>query len=353
LTPLELERLLVREVLAEWRRLNAVHFKEALRAPTLELVDQRTHLGRWHHATRTLTLSRPLVLEQPWGVVVEVLKHEMAHQYAHEVLGATEEAPHGAAFRAVCERLGIDAQAAGMPRAQEGPESEDRVVARIAKLLALAESPNPHEAEAAMAAAQRLMLKHNLDQVAVRAPRAYGFRHLGVPTGRTTEAQRILAALLGKHFFVEVIWVPVYRPREGKRGSVLEICGSTENLAMAEYVHAFLEHTAERLWEEHARRTGAPRAERRSYLTGVMAGFAEKLAQGARAQQREGLVWVRDADLSGFYRKRHPYVRHVRYAGGRRTETFAEGKEAGKRIVLHKPVEHAAGSRGNLLPPRR
>ena len=36
----------------------------------------------------------------------------------------------------------------------------------------------------------------------------------------------LLGAILGKHFFVEVIWVPVYRPLEQKRGSVLEVCGT-------------------------------------------------------------------------------------------------------------------------------
>src|SRR4029077_4252276 len=120
------------------------------------------------------------------------------------------------------------------------------VIERVARLLALAESPNQHEAEAAMAAAQRLMLKYNVElQQHACGARRYGFKHLGEPSGRVGESERILASILAKHFFVEVIWVPVYRPTEGKRGSVLEICGAPENLEMAEYAHAFLRHTAE------------------------------------------------------------------------------------------------------------
>src|SRR5262249_39851913 len=155
--------------------------------------------------------------EQPWGVVVEVLKHEIAHQYVHEILGETDETPHGPAFRATCARLGIDAAAAGMPRAPASPE-QSRLVEKIARLLALAESPTQHEAEAAAAQAQRLMLKHNLD--VRKDARGYAVRHVGRPTGRVIESERLLAMILGKHFFVEVIWVPVYRPLEGKRGSV-------------------------------------------------------------------------------------------------------------------------------------
>jgi hypothetical protein len=202
----QLERALTRELANAWRVLNATHFKAALRAPTFALVPSNAQLGRWVPATRTLEISRPLVLSSPWGVVVEVLKHEMAHQYAYEVLGAHDETAHGPAFRKVCERYGIDASATGLPStpgpaardpASAGPEQ--RMIERIAKLLALAESPNVHEAEAAMAAAQRLMLKHNLEVRAGAHPAtSYAFKHVGRPTGRTTEGERILAMILAR-----------------------------------------------------------------------------------------------------------------------------------------------------------
>jgi hypothetical protein len=345
-----LERALVRELAHTWRVLNGTHFKDALRPPTLALVGSEAHLGRWIPATRTLEISRPLVLTKPWGVVVEVMKHEMAHQYAHEVLGATDETAHGPAFRMTCEKLGIDASAAGLPSA---PRDENgKMIERIARLLALAESPNVHEAEAAMAAAQRLMLKYNLE--ARGAAASYAYRHLGKPTGRTTEGERILAMIVGTYFFVEAIWVPVYRPREGKRGSVLEICGTSENLEIAEYVHGFLTETAERLWREHKRAQGLRSdRDRRTYIAGVMTGFAEKLAHQSRANRAQGLVWVKDGDLEGFFRKRHPYVRHFRYVGQQRNESYAHGRAAGQRIVLHRAVKEPSEERGLALPAKR
>src|SRR5207302_1672186 len=112
----------------------------------------------------------------------------------------------------------------------------------------------------------------------------------------------------------EVIWVPVYRAREGKRGTVLEICGTSANLAIAEYVHAFLSATAERLWREHKRDHEIDfDRDRRTYLAGVMTGFAEKLAQQSAMHKSAGLVWVKDGDLESFFRRRHPHVRHVRH----------------------------------------
>jgi predicted SprT family Zn-dependent metalloprotease len=350
-----LETALVRELLATWHQLNHAYFREGLAAPQIELVTTRGRLGRWIPRTRTIEMSRPLLLEQPWGVVIEVLKHEMAHQFVWEVLGAGDEAPHGPSFRDVCHRLGIDAAAAGMPEAATTAEHA-RVVERIAKLLALAESPNVHEAEAAMAAAQKLMLRYNLDERAHGAGknRQYGYRQLGVPSGRVEESERLLAALLGRHFFVEAIWVPVYRPREGKRGSVLEICGTAANLEIAEYVHTYLRTTAERLWLDHKRalRIHGNR-DRRVFVAGVMTGFAEKLAAKERAHKEEGLVWVKDGDLGHYFRRRHPHVRHVRHAGSRKNEAYAHGREAGRRIILHRAVAGAAASRGRLLGPGR
>jgi hypothetical protein len=156
--------------------------------------------------------------------------------------------------------------------------------------------------------------------------------------------------ILTRHFFVEVIWIPVYRALEGRRGSVLEICGTRANTAIAEYVHGFLLETGHRLWLEHKRREGiSSNRERRSFLAGVMTGFADKLDRQAAKSHREGLVWVRDGDLAGYFRRRHPYVRSVRYAGQRRTQAWARGREAGRSIVLHKPVSSAATARGKLL----
>jgi len=348
-----LEAALVRELRATWWQLNEAFFKAGLRPPTIELVPTRHTLGRWTPATRTIEMSRPLVLERPWAAVVEVLKHEMAHQYVHETLGETSQTPHGRAFQEACARLGVDARASGMPDAVPGSDGDEKIVERIARLLALAESSNQHEAEAAMAAAQRLMLKHNLEVARSHVARDYRHVHLGKPSGRVAEHERVVAMILGMHFFVEGIWIPVYRPLEGKRGSVLEICGSRSNLAIAEYVHGFLHETAERLWRDHREARGIrTNRDRRTFLAGVMVGFADKLARQDKASRSEGLVWVKDADLSGYFRRRHPHVRHVRHTGQRRTDAWAHGREAGRKIVLHKPVSGTPENRGRLLPAK-
>jgi hypothetical protein len=346
---LELEAALLRELLRGWHDVNLGYFRGRLSAPAIALSEAMGRLGQWNAATRTIEMSRKLVLEHAWGTVLEVLKHEVAHQYVHEVLKVHDETAHGPAFRGVCERLGIDAASSGLPTAGD-EAATPRILARIAKLLALAESPNEHEAQLAMAEAQRLMLRHNLE---VAPKGGYQFRQLGEPTGRVEESDRVLGNILAEHFFVEVIWVPVWRAREGKRGSVIEVCGTPENLEMAAYVHAFLRHTADRLWRDYRRARRLGNAERRSYQAGVMSGFREKLVAQREVHVQEGLVWVGDADLHTYYRKRHPRIRWTQHSGPRHGEAHTHGREAGRSIVIHRGVTSSTGGGGKLLGPRQ
>jgi Protein of unknown function (DUF2786)/SprT-like family len=347
----ELERAALHAIMRAWDDLNGSLFRFELMRPALMLVDSGARLGRWHGGLRVIELTRSLLLEHGWGALVEVLKHEMAHQYVDEVLGQPDDAMHGAVFRRVCEERGIDASAAGVPSASESNAVDQHLLERIAKLLALAQSSNEHEAQAAMSAAQRLMLKYNIDLAVSGRQPAHRFRHLGTPSGRVNEAQRILAGILGDHFFVQTIWVPVWQPLQGKRGSVLEICGSQANLELADYVHAFLNVTAERLFKEFRKSPAGRLAKRLTYIAGVMAGFRDRLDRERKKSKAEGLVWVGDPALDGFFRKRHPRIRWTHHAVGHGSEAYARGREAGAKIVLHRGISsNSSTSAPRLLP---
>jgi hypothetical protein len=342
------EVALMRELFATLKHLNRTYFKGALKPVQLALSDAEGFLGRYLHETRSIELSRAFVHGAPWGSILEVLKHELAHQFVLEVLNE-HEAPHGPAFRAVCARLGIDARSSGLPSPTPSPESQ-RVLERVHKLLALAESDNQNEAEAAAAAAQRLMLRHNLETAEATREDGYGYRHLGRITGRVSEWERRLGNLLSEHFFVEVIWVPAYRKREQKRGSVLEAIGSPENLELAAYVYDFLVHSAQRLWRAHkAEQNLGQDRERMSYFAGVMSGFGQKLKQQARAHKADGLVWLPHEKLTTYTRKRHPYLRTISHAGQRRSDAFAHGEQAGRSVLLHRGISRGSSGETRLL----
>lgn len=344
-----LEAALMRALAESWDQINFAHFGHKLRRPTLALHDGAGKLGLWNGARRTLSLARALVLGAGWGEVLEVLKHEMAHQFVEEVLRITDQAAHGPAFAEVCRQRGIDAAAAGRPAVTTAAEDQP-VLRRIGRLLALAGSPNLHEAESAMREAQRLMLKHNLDVTAATARRGFSFRHLGTPRARIEAAEQILASLLGDHFFVEVIWVSGYDPKTSRRGRVLEICGTAANLEVAAWVHGYLLEAADRLWREHKQgaRLSSDR-ERRRFRLGVMMGFSEKLATAATQHREEGLIWTGDPALADYLATRHPRRTSGRSFGFSASGGFEDGRRAGRNLVLRRPVHATAESRGLLL----
>ena len=341
-----LEAALVRELRTAYTWQNHVRFRDRLSPAVIVLSDAATRLGRWSFATRTIELSRPLVLERPWHEVISVLEHEMAHQYVEEVLRVRDETAHGETFRRVCIERGIDGRAAGAPFATSSSSSPtgtvagvevDRALDRIRKLLALAGSPNQHEAEQAMRKAHELMLRHNVD--ATTGSREYEVRHLGDPEKRSSRVEVDIVALLSEYFFVKVIRVPVYLPRLGKTGSAYEIAGTRSNVEMANHVYAFLLATADRLWRENrgdARvRSGRDRL---SYQSGVIRGFREKLGAERVELKGTGLIWIGDPKLDDFYRARHPRI-VTRRSSVQLNGAHMAGREAGRTVVLHRPVE--------------
>jgi hypothetical protein len=350
---IELEQAAIRAIHKSYEHINGSLFRFKLRPPAFELVGSAERLGRWVPTHRTLELSPDLLVKHGWGVLEEVLKHEMAHQYVDEVLRVQGEPAHGPAFRRVCEERGIDARAAGAPQVPEDA-AQNPVLERIAKLLALAESPNEHEAQAAMSAAQRLMLKHNIEAAVSGTATSYCFRHLGKPSGRVSEHERRLAMLLDEFFFVQVIWVPVWRVTEAKRGSVLEVCGSRDNVELAAYVYDFLIYTADALYRaDRKRRRDRSHAARRKFLAGVISGFHERLRGERKRSEEQGLVWVGDPELHGYFRRRHPHLRWTRHSVSTGGEAYARGQTAGRNIVLHRGVKAGAGAVIRQLPPAR
>lgn len=343
----ELEAALLRELRATYEWENHARFRKRLRAPMIVLSDATTRLGQWVSGSRRLELSRTLVVARPWPEVVSVLAHEMAHQFVDEVLQIRGETAHGESFRALCDALGIDGRAGGAPiPADDAPG--DRVLERIRKLLALAGSDNQHEAEIAMRKAHELMLRHNIEVASANAALGYEVCLVGDPAKRTSAVESEIASLLSELFFVKVIQLPVYLPLAGKRGSLFELTGTRPNLAMASHVYAFLLATAERLWRDNRddARVQSGR-DRLAYQAGVIRGFRDKLVAERSSLAGTGLIWIGDADLEQFYRTRNPRIttrsRSVRVNGA-----HDAGREAGRTIVLNKPIE-----RGSSGGPRK
>ncbi len=341
-----------RELLVWWQYYNDLYAERALQEPVIRMMSGSSRLGQWGRELRILSISREHIERDPWLEVMDTLRHEMAHQYVDEVLRVTDEPPHGRAFKRACELLRVGPRD---PEATHKPDKPDkhrhRVLQVVSKLLALAGSPNEHEARLALTKARELLLKHNIAEADLGGTRQFGVRHLGPVRGRHHHHETVIGTLLRDYFFVQVIWVHTYDPRRGKAASVLEVRGTETNLQMAEYVYQYLTNTLDLLWSKYKKGM----SERLRYFAGIVEGFRDTLQQQARAMERnqerkQALVWKGDAQLDQHVRYHHPRLESRRTGGTPVTQAFRDGKREGQSLRLRKPIARSGdGTGGRLL----
>jgi hypothetical protein len=365
--PTDRERSVLYGLACEWDAslgvLDGAH-RSRMRRPLFSLRDMKRTWGTWTRDRREISLSRDLVFNHSWDSVREVLLHETAHQLADELLGASRETPHGPAFHRACSLLRANPEASGtcLPldaRAslEDGPGGH-RILSRVRKLMALAESPNRHEAEAAMAKAHELMEKNNLDRIRREEPRTFSSLFLGRPALRHPREDYALALLLQDFYFVMGIWVPAFVLEKGKMGRVLEISGTRRNLKVAAYVYDFVRHFVETKWTAYNRDRGLNRYRKTDFSVGILEGFRSKVEQRNRPPARGGrdgtaLAKVRDVQLENYFSYRHPHVSTLYRRGSREDPGVRkDGERVGRNLVIHKGVA-ARGARGRLLTGRK
>jgi len=336
-------------------------YKIKLKKPVLEIRPLGTRWAQWDPETRTLSLSEKLIEKHSWNIVLEILKHEMAHQYVTDIFGSDES--HGPLFKQACEKLGV-AQWARRSESEleslaalgeiKSTEEENRLLNRVEKLLALATSSNEHEALLAMQRVQELYAKYNLERVENKKSSQYLSKVIFTHKKRLERYQYVICSILNEHFFVEVIHSALYEPEKFSEFKVIELLGTRENVQMAEYVYYFLMNQTEILWKTYRKeRTKNPRA-RRSFCLGVVSGFRDKLDRHQKEMSKThssmALVTKTDKELEGFVRTRHPRLVKIHH-GTRVHEVihYNAGKSRGASLVLHKGVSQAAQSLGRLL----
>jgi len=339
-----LERAWIRQLAWEWRSINEERLGGVLRLPVFALLQGKSRLGLWEAHLRTLSISTEHIWNDSWDEVIDTLRHEMAHQLVSEVYKERGESAHGAAFKKASERLGVG------ELLEDGSSGETRetqaIVRKIHKLFALASSNNVHEAEAAMATANTLLLKYNLAEVAEGGPSRYVSQRLGVSAAAIPLHWKLVGSILNRFFFVECIWVSTYDAKKGRAERLLEVSGTPENVQMAEYVHEFLHASAAELWGKARKTHGGKR--RREYLAGVLYGFEEKLESEKHKNKENGLVWLGDKALKSYFSAKYGRISSLRGRGSRVGSAHQAGKEAGKRLKLQRPM----GSKSTFSTPK-
>ncbi|WP_457573917.1 SprT-like domain-containing protein [Desulfolithobacter sp.] len=360
----ELENLCLHQIHREFADI-CLLYGVGLEPPVMKLTSSNHCFGVWDPVTRSIGISVHLVASGRWDQVVQVLKHEMAHQMSTDLFGV-RRLDHGEIFQRCARMIGLDPVWCGADSdLASGPvfspasattEAGRRVLARIQKLLALAGSDNEHEAALAMQKARALQAAWNLEQI-----EECQYRSLVITTGRRRLAghQLAIAALLADFFQVRVIVSTLYDPAVGESFKTFELLGRDENVLIAEHCYHFLENRLHVLWQQNrARFQGNALRARNSYYLGLLKGFREKLQDREQeptgqvsAGEARALQVAADARLELWVKFRFPRLarRHRR----RRTvyrDSFEEGRVAGRNLTLHRTVAEHTGS-GRFLPP--
>lgn len=345
------------------------YYRLNLAQPFIRISESRAQFGSWQPYTRTLSLSRYLIEDYNWDVVLEIFKHELAHMWVSERGRDAEEDPHGLVFQEACRRLGVAAWARSASveidpntaRSQHRrlSEEKERQVRRVEKLLSLAQSSNPNEASLAMERARELSIQYQIEMQS--EARDYTYVLINHKRKTMPAQQSSIASILCTHFYVDCVSRSQYDAETREQYKVLEILGSVENVQIAEYVYWYLWRELPLLWDVYAKAQTARkrRASRRSFYLGVLNGFHEKLSREKAMAERNGgacqkpgtgqavlaldksLERILKQELKAFVNERFPRLNRGRGSrGGLEEDAYYSGVARGQTLDLRRGISH-------------
>lgn len=164
-------------------------------------------------------------------------------------------------------------------------DNNDKLLDKIRKILALASSPNEHEAARAMERAQAMLVEHNLSMSDVAMESKAEDEVIVDGVDDKTDSVpwiRRLAMGVASLYFCKYFFSHIYDPRPNsnrigayKRRDRHNFVGAPHNTAVAKMMFVYLVATVDRLARDGAR--SVPAKEKSKYLTSFKAACAGRL----------------------------------------------------------------------------
>jgi predicted SprT family Zn-dependent metalloprotease len=342
-----------------------------LTTPTINISSGESRLGWWNFQTKTISISSYLIKTEVWDIVLEVLKHEMAHQYVSTFYDNADI--HGHYFKLACKKLGVHkAFVAGgkdyNQRLQEFkgelPADARKMLRKVEKLMALGQSNNQAEAQAASRKANYLLNKYNLQRINTGDDDP-NIKYLTIchKKKRIESIQKALLSVLRDYYYVNCVTSRTYHAENDTVYKSIVLIGREEALIVAEYVYHFLLDTGQALWQDFRKKHSAQKGEKVSFDMGFTAGIRDnhelmfgdseikingdlslpvKMAKTLMAQNHEA---NRKEESRLFPRlKQGKYGRHHASSGA-----FKEGFKNGKSTQINKGVTRSGNGIAGLL----
>jgi hypothetical protein len=197
---------------------------------------------------------------------------------------------------------------------QKMNEQQIRIVEKIQKLLALANSSNEHESQLAAEKAQALLIKYNLTAEEVDLDPnedKYVKEVITTDTSKLSPEWKHIYQLLVEFYFVRIVLgrAPVkdesghyVRTANGRRiryEVYYTIVGKPHNVKIALHVQSFLERSFKELFDAYSKETKSRSLQaRNSFYVGLYKGLSQQLRSNVKVVEQEtGLIVVPDAGL--------------------------------------------------------
>jgi hypothetical protein len=219
---------------------------------------------------------------------------------------------------------------------------DERAIERIRKLLALATSSNPHEAALAAERAVEIAQRHNLDLASLGPAEEERYVQRELDVGGAAPWRWLLMSAVARANFCRAL----RRRIAGRFQSEMFLVGERHNLAVCEFLFAFLAREVDRLAERGWRRARAvygdwveARSWKNDFRRGAVATISTRLAEraarfAAESPAARALVLDKEAALEAALERLHPSAptRSVRLrAAG---HAFTQGQHEASRIDL-------------------
>lgn len=295
-----------------------------------------------------LGIHRRFVTWPDKAVIDDLLRHELAH-YLCFLTFDNQITAHGSEYRDYCKSLGWGEsvyRAKGSLESDHQAEAQmnerEKLMSKVQKLFRLAEGQTGHEAQSAIAMANQMLLKYNLQDLSLSEKEEdVCCQKVLLFKKRSAKTDAILAIL--NHFYVATIY------SQGSGLSSLEVVGNRSSVELADYTAKYLDQELERLWKlakaQNPTTLKGLRA-RHSFFHGLAEGYIEKIKQGIKQdevssravlklenelKEKVALVYGRLSSLS------------VRRKGDQ--QALSEGVSRGRELSLRPGVNKNKGNR--------
>lgn len=173
--------------------------------------------------------------------------------------------------------------------------NNEKLLAKLEKLLALAGSSNEHEASLAMEKAIQIAVANNVDlsRVARNAYQEIVKESLGLNANRLSVTHKFVTDIIHSYFEVKVITAG-----NRKWGRQIYFIGHKDKIDFAKFLHTYLTNTFFNLWYAFYKKNPnvTVSTARESYFYGLYSGLCKKL-DDAKAEAEKAI----DKDAQGNY----------------------------------------------------